>query len=258
MNRKMITWQKVVFELRIIMGNPFIYAFGFGLPVLLSTVMVKSITAGITDPDVIESIATQTFLGVGTIIPMATILIGYSLEYVQEIERGTTERMALFGITVKETIANRILAELLYVMVAFAAYFGIGVWITGISMPTADGFWIYTGILLLIGINMFVLGHGIATLCRKFGLTFFVTMSLYFAIMILSGLMGMPYDSLPKGLRAVAKLIPMTHINNGFIKVWEGETYHFASLVQSLLFVIALSIIFLFLAVKREERKLRG
>lgn len=258
MNKRMVTWQKIVFELRVIMGNPFIYAFGFGLPVLLSIVLVKSITAGITDSDMIRSIATQTFLGVGTIIPMATILMGYSLEYVQEIEQGTTERMALFGITVKETIANRILAELFYVAVAFVLYFGIGTVITGISMPTIGGFLIYAGTLLLIGVNMFILGHGIATLCRKFGLTFFVTMSLYFAIMIVSGLMGVPYDSLPKGIRAVARLIPMTHINDGFLKVWEGEAYNFAPLVQSFLFVIALSVIFLFLTVRREERKLQG
>ena len=105
---------------------------------------------------------------------------------------------------------------------------------------------------------MFVLSHGIATLCRNFELTFFVAMFLYFVIMILSGMMGITYENLPKGMRGVAKLIPITYVNKDFIKVWKGESYQFGPFVQAFFFTFAVSILILALAVKREERTLQG
>ena len=81
-------------------------------------------------------------------------------------------------------------------------------------------------------------------------------MILYFAMMILGGMMGISYDNLPSAVQAIAKLLPVTYINRDFYMVWKGEHYNFVPMLQSYLFLAALAGILLFLALRRMSRRL--
>ena len=95
---------------------------------------------------------------------------------------------------------------------------------------------------------------GVACICRSFGRTYCVSMMLYFAFMIFSGMMGVEYADLPKWAQAVARMLPVTYINRDFYQVWLGEAYNFMPMIQSYLFLGAVSGILLFLVWKRSPR----
>lgn len=252
---KIITWRKIVFELQVIGSNPFINMFGVAFPLFLSCVICRSIAGEVGNTNLVQEATTQVFLSIGTIIPMATVLMGYAISHAIEIEKEISERMSLFGISLMETVLNRILAQLVYMAGCFLIYFTVGGMCGYILAPDIRGVVIYALCICVLTVILFVLGHGISTLCRKFGLTYFVAMVIYFAIMIFSGLMGISYEQLPKWMRAVSKLSPVTYMNQSdYVKAWLGNSYNFGPIVQAFLFLGALTGILLFLAERRERR----
>ena len=119
---KKLTLQMLLFELRNITGNPYVHLFGILMPILMSYIIIRAISAEITDPNIFTMISTSVFLGMGTVIPLAIALMGYAATRSQEMEKGIPERLALFGITSTITLRNRIIAELVFILIAFLLY----------------------------------------------------------------------------------------------------------------------------------------
>ena len=94
--RKMITMQMIIFELRNVTGNPYVHIFGVGLPVVLAELITMVAVSEVNDPSLAGMIATSVYLGMGTLIPMATILMGYAVCYAQELDKGIPERPQIF------------------------------------------------------------------------------------------------------------------------------------------------------------------
>lgn len=254
--RKLISAQMILFELRNVAGNIYVHIFGVGLPVVMAMLISKiaeseMVKSGMTDSAVISMTSTQIYLGMGTLIPMAVILMGYSISYAQELEKGIPERMMLFGIKNSVSLCNRAVSEAVFILAAFIIFFFAGAVFTGIDGPVVSGALIYVFCMLLLSIILLMLGHGIACVCHGFGRTYCAAMMLYFAFMILGGMMGVGYDSLPKWAQVLARLLPITHINKDFYDVWKGQAYNFMPLAQSYLFLGAAAGIILFIAWKR-------
>lgn len=253
--RKLISGSMILFELRNVVGNPFIHIFGIGMPIFFALILPRSITAGMKDSDLASTIVTSFFLATGSLIPLATVLIGYAASCSQELEKGIPQRMELFGISKKETLFNRAISEGIFMLIAFAIY----VLVTGLTLdlkkPVLSGVLIYALCMIVLGIICFILAHGIANLFEKFGPTYCVTMLLYFGFMALGGMMGIGYDQMSKGMQTVAKMLPMTYISRDFVAVWTGKNYNFMPMIQSYLFLAAISGILLFIVWKKTERK---
>ena len=255
-DKKTVTWQKIFFELRMIASNPYINIFGVGFPIFLACMISKAAVGEIPDARMVKEATTQIFLGMGTIIIMATVLMGYAVSRSMEIEKGISERMSLFGIAPMEIVLNRICAQLIFIAGSFLLFFTVGGLCGYIMAPRLSGVILYVVCMVVFTIILFSLGHGVASLCRKYGLTYMVSMTLYFAIMVLSGMMGMSYDQFPKALKAVAKLLPTTYINDSdYVKAWLGNSYNLWPIVQAFLFMAAASGIVLFVAVKRRDSR---
>ena len=99
------------------------------------------------------------------------------------------------------------------------------------------------------------MAHGIANWIRKFGITYGIVMGIYFILMILSGMMGISNKDLPKFLQSIAKLIPLSHMQNNFVDFWMGKSYNFGPLIQSLIFFGAISLLILLISFKVRGRK---
>ncbi len=254
--RKLISLQMIQFELRKTIGNPYVHIFGVGFPILLVNIIAHSIATEITDEAMLSMIITTLFLGIGTIIPLATVLMGYGVSRAQELEKGIPQRMELFGIKTRTALCNRVVAEGIFMIFAFCIYFGVGYLCLDLEVPVVSGVLLYIVCILALSGIVFCLAYAIATIFKKFGVTYCITMLIYFAIMIFSGMMGISYDSMSGGMQAVAKLLPTTYINNDFYTVWVGESYNFVPMVQSYLFFAAVAGIMLFIAIKRTARKL--
>lgn len=253
--RKTITLSMILYELRNVTGNPFVHIFGIGMPILMVMLITRVVVSEISDAALIKMTSTSIFLGMGTLIPMATILMGYSVMQAQETEKGIPERMQLFGIKNRVTICNRIISELIFMAVAYVIYFVVGIFFIGLETPVFSGVVLYILCILVFSVLCFMLGHAIASLAKKFGITYCVVMLLYFAFMIFGGGMGISYENMSGAMQAVAKLLPVTYFNKDFYLIWTGKSYNFGPMLQSYLFFGAASGIILFIALKKGVRK---
>lgn len=256
MNKNKISIKMIQYELRNVAGNPFVHIFGVGFPILLAIIISKAVSSEITNPAILKEVVTTVFLGIGTIIPLATILMGYSSTCSQDIEKGIPLRMQLFGFSEKYTIINRLVAEFLYMTLAYIIYFIIGNLALDLASPKVSGAIVYFICLYIFAAVLFVLAHGIANLAKKFGITYMFSMILYFGMMVLGGMMGITVDKFPKGVQIVAKLLPSTHLNNDAYTLWLGKSYNFGPMVQSYLFFAAISGIIIFVMIYRSRRNL--
>lgn len=256
MNKNKVSLRMIQYELRNVAGNPFIHIFGVGFPILLSIIITESIASDIPDTSYLGEVVTTVFIGIGAVIPMATILMGYSSTCSQDIEKGIPLRMKLFGFSEKYTIINRLIAEFIYMTLAFIIYFIVGFNAIDLVVPVASGIILYFICLYILAAVLFILAHAIANIVKKFGLTYMITMIIYFAAMILSGMMGITIDHLPKGLRFISDLLPSTYLNKDFYTVWVGESYNFVPMLQSYIFLLAISGILTFVMIYRSKRNL--
>lgn len=256
MNKNKVSLRMIQYELRNVAGNPFVHIFGVGFPILLSIIISKSVSSEIADNSYMGEVITSIFLGIGAVIPLATILMGYSSTCSQDIEKDIPLRMQLFGFSEKYTIINRLIGEFIYMTLAFLIYFIIGCTVLKIVAPIVSGVIIYFICLYIFAAVLFILAHAIANLAKKFGLTYMITMIIYFGMMVLSGMMGITVDKLPKSLQIVSNLLPSTYINKDFYSVWIGRDYNFVPMIQSYIFFLAISGILIFIMIYRSKRKL--
>ncbi|HKM34086.1 MAG TPA: ABC transporter permease [Lachnospiraceae bacterium] len=256
MNKNKVSFAMIKYELRNVSGNPFVHIFGVGFPILLSIIISKSITSNLTDSTYMKEAITSLLLGIGAIIPLATILMGYSCTCSQDIEKNIPLRMQLFGFSEKYTIINRLIAEFVYMTTAIAIYFATGFCVLKITSPKITGILIYLICLYLLAGELFILAHAIANLAKKFSLTYLISMILYFAIMIVSGMMGITVEQLPKSVQVVSYLMPTTYFYKDFYTVWAGKNFNFVPMIQSYIFLFAVSGILIFVMLYRSKRNL--
>lgn len=250
--RKLVTWSMIVYELRNVTGNPFIHIFGVGMPVLMSILIARTAVEQMGTA-MARTVQTSVFLGIGVLIPMATILMGYSVMQAQDLERGIPVRLQLFGIRSSVTICSRIISQMIFMAAAFLVYFAVGASALELEAPSVSGAMVYGVCLVVFSVICFMMAHAIAALIKKFSITYCVVMILYFACMILGGMMGVSYENLSSPLKAAARLLPVTYFNRDFYTIWIGDSYRFGPMLQSYLFFGAMAGILLFIALKRER-----
>ena len=87
-----------------------------------------------------------------------------------------------------------------------------------VQVPTLSSALILIVSLYLLSTFLFVLAHEIALFFKKFGSTYAITMTLYFAIMILGGMFGVQAKDFLDSIKAVAYTLPTTYIGGEFIE----------------------------------------
>ncbi len=256
MQKKQLSWRLIQYDLRNIIGNPFVVFFGVIFPIfmcaLFSAVMKRQVPEEIY-PEVVTSI----FITMSMIIPMAVLLIGYAANYSQELEKDIPLRMNLFGFRERTMLAAKMIAYLIFVTAAFLLYVLSSILMIDIQVPVPGSVVTLVAALYVLSVILFALAHGIATLFQKFGPTYAVSMLLYFGFMILCGMMGIRVEQLPGAMRAVAMVFPMSYISSDFMGFWQGGSYNFAPMIQSYLFFGAVSLIVLILSVRKKQRVIK-
>lgn len=256
MKRKQLNWRLIQYELRNVAGNPFVIFFGVIFPIVmcaLFSVVFKRQVPEAAYPQAVTSI----FITMSMIIPMAVLLIGYAANYSQELEKDIPLRMNLFGFRERTMLAAKMIAYLIFITVAFLLYMVSTMLMIDIQVPAPGSVVSLIAALYALSMILFILAHGIATIFQKFGPTYAVSMFLYFGFMILCGMMGISVDQLPKAMKAIAKVFPMSYISSDFVDFWQGGSYNFAPMVQSYLFFGAVSVIILILSIRKKQRVIK-
>lgn len=246
----------IKYEIRNILGNPFADFFGVVFPVLMLFLITKA-TAGDLPADMVPTMNTAVFISMSMIIPMAVILLGYTATYSQELEKDIPIRMRLFGYSDRALLVAKIIAQFIAMTLGLLLYGVVAV--VGLELVTPKPLALLGLVLCLylLGFLFFALGHGTATIFKKFGPTYCLMMLLYFGFMFLCGMMGIRTEQLPVFLRTIAKLLPMSYISGDFIDFWQGGSYNLVPLIQAFLFLGAVSGIVLIYALYRERRVIK-
>lgn len=243
----------IFYEIRNAGGNFMTLFFGIAFPILMSVIMTHTI--GSQMPDTVrQTFNTSMVISFSLIGPMAIVLLGYAANYSQEIEKGVPLRMRLFGYQERSLITAKAIAQLVFLTIALVIYGVADSILINIQKPAFSSLLCLIVCLYLLSVIFFVQAHAFASIFKKFGPTYAVTMSLYFGGMILCGMMGISTKQLPKAMRLIADTLPMTYICNDFIDFWQGGSYNFVPLIQSFLFLGAVSGILLLFAVYQNKR----
>ena len=83
----------------------------------------------------------------------------------------------------------------------------------------------------------------IALIFKRFGITYGITMILYFFMMFTSGMMGVRTEKLPGILKILGQCSPTYHLADNYYKFWIGKSYDFMPLIVSFLIFISIALI---------------
>lgn len=243
----------IIYEVRNISGNLFTHFFGIVFPIVMSLV-ISNVAIEDVPVSMKQQVVTSIVITMSLIIPMAIMFIGYAANYSQEVERNVPTRMYLFGFSEKSVMFAKVIAQLIFLTGAMLIYAVAEVMFLDIQKPDVLSLICLIVCLYLLAVIFFLFAHGISNLFKKFGPTYAVTMTMYFLVMMLSGMMGIQSNQLPEPIKTVAYTLPTTYISNEFIDFWQGQHYNFMPLIQSFLFFGALAGIVVMLSYYRKRK----
>lgn len=253
MKVKLVRANLVKYELRNLVGNIFTLIFGLVFPIFMS-IFLGAIIGGQVPEEARDVVVTNIFISNSLMIPLATVFIGYSATFSQELEKNIPLRFRLFGYSEASLVLSKIIAYLIFMTISLFIYTIASSLALKILVPSFSSAIILIASIYLISIILFALAHGISLFIKKFGPTYAITMILYFAIMILSGMFGVQAKDFPAPLMKVAYLFPTTYIAGEFIDFWQKGSYNFMPYIQSLVLFTAVALIILFLSIHKDSR----
>ena len=256
MNVKLFNLSLIKYEFRNLIGNIFTIIFGVFFPIGM-TIFTGKAMGGKVPEDTKDIFVTSIFITCILIIPLATILVGYSAIFSQELEKNIPLRFRLFGYSEKTVLISKICANLIFITFSLILYTVVVCSVLKVQVPTLSSALILIVSLYLLSTFLFILAHGIALFFKKFGPTYAITMTLYFAIMILSGMFGIQAKDFPDSMKFVAYSLPTTYIGGEFIDFWQGGSYNFVPYIQSFIFFAAVSCIILFMSIHHNSRRVK-
>ena len=242
------------YEFQNTLHNVYAVFFGSIFPVLLLHMIVRG-TLGDIPKNMKDEVVTTIFIGMAMLIPLASIFLNHAAIYSNELDKKIPERLLLFGFSEKDILLNKVVANLIILTLCIFIYLGGTVPFLKILKPRFAAAVVWILGIYILAIILMALAHGIATLIGKFGPTYGVVMAIYFAMMILSGYMGIRITDLPNSVRWISDLLPTVQLGNDYIDFWLGREYNFGPLIQSMIFMSALSAVVVLVAFKVRGRK---
>lgn len=248
MKPKTLSLKLIRLELVGILANWFIPFFGVVFPLLMG-ILLATIVLGDVPEAFLPEARTSLMLSISQIIPLASILLGHSSIFSQELENKIPLRMRLFGFPEHVTLIAKLIAEFLFMTLAIILYVVVFFNIYKLIIPSPKAIAITLIALYLEGFICFMLAHGIANFFRKFGPTYAMTMVIYFGLMMVGGMMGIQPNQMPASFRFISSLLPFSYISQDFVNIWKGVPYSYGPFIQSLIVLGALSAIVLVLSI---------
>lgn len=250
---KRLNWRIIKYEMLNLLGNPFVAFFGVVFPMMMSAIISQALRSQVPESFYAQANA-QVFITVSMIIPMAVVFLGYAANYSQELEKDIPLRMSLFGFRERTVLVAKMISHIVFMTAGLLIYTVFVYSVLEIHIPQLKAALGLIGCWYLLGAIFFILSHAIAGIFKKFGPTYSIVMALYFLFMLLSGMMGVQSDQLPKVLKVFADLLPMSYISSDFDSFWESGTYNAAPLLQSFLLIGAVSGILLLYSIRKNRR----
>ena len=223
-----------------VLGNFLIIFFGIVFPIFLFSII--SGTLSDVPENYREVVKTTLFISMSSIIPLSVMFIGHSAIYANELEKDVPLRLELFGFNKLQLLFSKCVIYFIFLMISLVLYTITGILI-GIKLPSLNVILVSIFIFYLLSVVLLVISNSIALIFKKFGITYGITMILYFFIMFSSGMMGVTTKKLPEVMRVIGRCIPTYHLSDNYYNFWYGNSYDFKQIILSFLIIISFSLI---------------
>lgn len=213
-----------ILEVKNVLGNFMGLFFGFVFPLIVGNIVIFSKKEDVP-VQYLADFKITVFVTMITIIPLSLALVSFPALFAQETEKGITKRMVLFGYNSNKQLINKMLANLLVIILGTIIYFfGVG-WVNDIKMPSNYSALILISGLFIFAIDLYLISFAITWWLKKFNIVYGITMIMYFTIMILTGIFGVTPDKFGDIIETIANGIPTTLLIDYCSKNWLEDSY---------------------------------
>lgn len=235
MNAKLLRY-----EIRNIKGNIFAIFFGIVFPIIMSLIISK-VHLNQVPTAAKEHAMTNVFLTMSMMVPLALIIICYGSNYALELEKDIPIRMTLFGFKERQLFISKFIAYLIFTIISVLIYVIVDIFVLDLLKPDIGMLTIYIVTMLVMSLFFFMIAHGIAMFCSKYGSAFATCMFVYFGFMILCGMMGITVEQLPSPIKKIAYFLPMSYVSSEFADYWDKGGYDCKNLLLSFVFLFIIA-----------------
>ncbi|MGX7144418.1 ABC transporter permease [Facklamia languida] len=241
------------YEMKLVLTNYSCLFFGLVFPLLMGALVVMMLNVQVPEP--FREPAKQSVLFTMNIIsPLSIFLIGHATITAKDMEEGVYDRLELFSIKQFTLARYKFLAYFLFFLVCNLIYFTVMVWVFDIPASVIE-ILRHLGYVTLLNIGCFFIAYAICLFTKKYSISFAITMAIYFAIMIFSGMMGIRVEDMPEGLQKIVSILPTSHFSSyDYLKEIQTGTIN-ASFLIGLLVLVGLSMALMALAIFKQRRK---
>lgn len=192
-------------EQRLFFRTPDVIIFNLAMP-LVALILITIITG---DKDAADSGLTflqSSYVALSTVGICCSAFMSIPISIVEYRSQGVLRRMycspcSPARLLACDTIASGVMAILSTLILTFAA-------VVIFEYRMEGNIFVYMGIWFLIMISMFSVGLMVASLCRSTKSMNVVTSLIYFPMLLFSGA-TIPAEVFPRGLRAIADVMPL-------------------------------------------------
>ncbi|QPK94180.1 ABC transporter permease [Actinomyces sp. zg-332] len=244
----------LVLEIKNVLGNFIGLFFSYIFPIMLANIIIFS-RKGEIPAQAVPEFKTSVFLLLISVIPISLALVGFPALFSQETDKGVTKRMILFGYTIEKQLINKLIANVLVIFSAVGVYFLCVGWVNEINKPSAFSIIFLLFGILFISIDFFLITFTLTLWLRKFSRVYGVTMTLYFLVMILTGMFGVSPDKFGKIIETIANCIPITLLTKLTTEHWGESFYSLGNYPYVLIGFTAFSIVCYFLGTRSFKKQ---
>jgi ABC-2 type transport system permease protein len=158
MNNRRLTKHLLIYEFLNAIGTIFPIIFGVAFPIFMA-ILFSNVIAGQVPESTQTDVRTSIFLMMIMIIPMAIMFIGYASTYSQEVENNISLRFDLFGISKRAVLISKILAYLIFLLLAVAIYFATVIPFVEIHTPSIGAVLLVIVVVVLLGALLVAIAH---------------------------------------------------------------------------------------------------
>lgn len=230
------------FERNSLLKNYTALFFGLVFPTILAALIITAVTKDMPEYVAIEAKKSITYT-ISVISPTSIFLIGLSSIFAKDLEEGVYDRLDLFSINHLKMAKYKFLVFYVFWLLSNFIYFTVAVKVYGVDLEVKS-ILKHTAYVSLVSLTMFLISYAICLFTKKFTVSFGITMFMYFAIMILGGMMGIQVEDLPGAVGKFAKILPTGHFSSieYLEEVAVGGRLNY-SFLQSLLVFLMLSLV---------------
>ncbi len=241
------------YEFKSMLKDYYVLGFGLLLPIFFAILLPLSITSSVPKAFV-NDVLNSFVVAQSQLIILSVLLVSFGVTCALEFKMDIPKRLVYFDIDYKKQIVAKIIVHYTVIVLFIIIYFIVTLTYHNTRIESYKGFMILVSLLLLEGIGALLIAYGVALLSNNFGITYTVSLGLFFIIMFVSGSMGVTYDNMPKAFQTFDDIfIPFATVSRDANKIWSGNSFDITTFMMSWAAFTLIGLILTVIAIRKRR-----